>query len=320
MTNIISSNLGYPRIGEQREWKRALESYWDGEITKEQLEEKTTEIRLNNLKKQKELGVDLIPVGDFSLYDHVLDTAVTFGIVPSRFSYDGGVVDYDTYFAIARGKDDAVASEMTKWFNTNYHYIVPELNDVTPKLVENRALHYYEEAKEKLQIDGKPVILGPITFLKLSKGYEANQFNDLVDTFIPLYVEILQELANAGVLWVQIDEPILSTNITETELKQVEKVYRAFAEQVPGIQIILQTYFEKVFHYERIVQLPVSAIGLDFVHGNSLELLQTYGFPDDKILAAGIVDGRNVWRADLEEKLTILETIQRSGARSVGRY
>lgn len=311
MSKVLSSNLGYPRIGENREWKRALESYWNGEITEQELIDRTTEIRLQNLKKQKDQGIDLIPVGDFTLYDHVLDTAVTFGIVPKRFKYDGGKVDVDTYFAIARGVDDAVASEMTKWFNTNYHYIVPELNDANPTLVENRALYYYNEAKEKLGIDGKPVILGPITFLKLSKGYEEEEFSSLVDKFVPLYIEVLRQLAEAGATWVQIDEPILATNVSDEVLDEVEKVYEAFAEQVPEIQIILQTYFEKIFAYERIIKLPVKAIGLDFVHGDSLELLQQYGFPKDKVLAAGIIDGRNVWRANLEEKLTILETIQR---------
>ena len=309
MTNIISSNLGYPRIGEQREWKRALESYWDGAITEEQLEEKTTEIRLNNLKKQKELGIELIPVGDFSLYDHVLDTAVTFGIVPSRFAYDGGVVDYATYFAIARGKDNAVASEMTKWFNTNYHYIVPELNDVTPKLVENRALHYYEEAKEKLQIHGKPVILGPITFLKLSKGYTEEEFARLVDTFIPLYVEQLKELEAAGATWVQIDEPIFVTKVSEETLHLTKKVYDTFAKEVPGLKLLFQTYFEKIYNYAEIIQLPVAGFGIDFVHGDSLEQIRKFGFPQGKTLAAGIVNGRNVWRANLGEKLTILETL-----------
>ena len=310
MSNIKSSNLGYPRIGENREWKRALEAYWNGNISENELIEKTDEIRLNNLKKQKDKGIDLIPVGDFSLYDHVLDTATTFGIVPERYNYSGGKVDTDTYFAIARGVDDAVASEMTKWFNTNYHYIVPELNDAKPSLVENRALHYYQEAKEKLGIDGKPVILGPITFIKLSKGYEEADFSKLVDTFLPLYVQILQELADAGATWVQIDEPIFSSRVDEEVIEAAEKIYQAFADEVPGINIIFQTYFEKLFAYERISKLPVKAIGLDFVHGDSLELLKTYGFPKDKVLAAGIVDGRNVWRANLEDKLTILETIK----------
>ena len=310
MSNIKSSNLGYPRIGEHREWKRALEGFWNGEITQSELIEKTDDIRLNNLKKQQEQGIDLIPVGDFSLYDHVLDTSAIFGVVPDRYDYNGGKVDVNTYFSIARGLDEAIASEMTKWFNTNYHYIVPELNDATPKLVDNRALTYYKEAKETLGIDGKPVILGPITYLQLSKGYEASEFAGLVDTFLPLYVQILQELQEAGATWVQIDEPIFSTNVGEELIAAAEKVYRTFAEEVPGIQIIFQTYFEKVFHYERITQLPVKAIGLDFVHGDSLALLNTYGFPKDKVLAAGIVDGRNVWRANIDEKLTTLETIK----------
>lgn len=310
MSKIKSSNLGYPRIGENREWKRALEAYWNGNISEAELIEKTDEIRLNNLKKQKDEGIDLIPVGDFSLYDHVLDTSATFGIVPERYNYSGGKVDTDTYFAIARGVDDAVASEMTKWFNTNYHYIVPELKDVNPTLVENRALHYYKEAKEKLGIDGKPVILGPITYLKLSKGYEEAEFLQLVNTFLPLYVQILQELAAAGATWVQIDEPIFASRVDEEVIEAAETIYQTFADEAPGINIIFQTYFEKVFAYERISKLPVKAIGLDFVHGDSLALLKTYGFPKDKVLAAGIVDGRNVWRTNLGDKLTVLETIK----------
>src|SRR5690625_39791 len=310
MSTIKSSNLGYPRIGENREWKRALENYWNGNISEKELIEKTDVIRLQNLQKQKERGIDLIPVGDFSLYDHVLDTSVSFGIVPNRFDYAGGKADIDTYFAIARGADDAVAAEMTKWFNTNYHYIVPELNERQPKLVENRVLTFYKEAKEKVGIDGKPVILGPITFITLAKGYEESEFNQIVDAFLPLYVQLLQELAEAGATWVQIDEPIFATDVAENVVARAEKVYETIAEEVPGINVIFQTYFEKTFHYERISTLPVKAIGLDFVHGNSLELLKTYGFPKDKVLAAGIIDGRNVWSANLEEKLTILETIK----------
>ena len=310
MTKIISSNIGYPRIGENREWKRSLENFWDGNISEGELIEQTTAIRLNNLKKQKELGIDLIPVGDFSFYDHVLDTSITFGVVPSRFTYNGGKVDLETYFAIARGADEAIASEMTKWFNTNYHYIVPELNDVTPALVDNRALTYYEEAKEKLGIDGKPVILGPITFLKLAKGYEKDEFARLVDTFIPLYVEQLKQLHAAGAEWVQIDEPIFVTKVDLETLAAAKKVYETFAEEVPGLKIIFQTYFEKIYHYAEITQLPVAAFGIDFVHGDSLEQIRQFGFPQGKTLAAGIIDGRNVWRADLGEKLTILETLK----------
>ncbi|MGG4181624.1 5-methyltetrahydropteroyltriglutamate--homocysteine S-methyltransferase [Virgibacillus pantothenticus] len=310
MSKIKSSNIGYPRIGENREWKRTLENFWSGVISETELIEKTTEIRLRNLKKQQEKGIDLIPVNDFSLYDHVLDTAITFGIVPKRFNYIGGKVDRHTYFAIARGTDGAVASEMTKWFNTNYHYIVPELNGVKPSLVENRALTFYQEAKEKLGIDGKPVLLGPVTFVKLAKGYDQQEFSTIVKKFIPQYVQILQELVEAGASWIQIDEPILVTQLSKEEIAVVEKVYQAFAEHVPHAQIILQTYFEKITAYEKIVNLPVKAIGMDFVHGDSLELLKTYGFPKDKVLAAGIIDGRNVWRANLAEKRTILEVIR----------
>lgn len=310
MTKIISSNIGYPRIGEKREWKRSLENYWEGNITAATLLEQTTDIRLNNLKKQKELGIDLIPVGDFSLYDHVLDTAISFGIVPERFNHEAGPVDIDTYFAIARGKDKAVASEMTKWFNTNYHYIVPELNEAKPALVENRALTYYQEAKEKLNIDGKPVLLGPISFLSLSKGYEAEDFATLVDSFLPLYVEQLKQLADAGATWVQIDEPIFVTKVEKSVLEAAKKVYTTFAEEVPNIKIIFQTYFEKIYHFEEVTQLPVAGFGLDFVHGDSLEQIREFGFPQGKTLVAGIVDGRNVWRADLGEKLTILETLK----------
>src|SRR5690625_2330713 len=310
MTKVISSNIGYPRIGEKREWKRSLESIWSGEITEEELLSQTGKLRLENLKKQQDAGVELIPVGDHSLYDHVLDTATTFGVVPKRYDYEGGKVDLKTYFAIARGVENAVASEMTKWFNTNYHYIVPELNDVEPKLVDNRALRFYKEAKEELGIDGKPVILGPITFLKLSKGYAEEDFGSLVKTFTPLYVQVLKELAEAGATWVQIDEPIFSTNVSAEVVDYAKEVYEAFHKEVPEINVIFQTYFERIFHYEEIIKLHVQGIGIDFIHGNSLEQLKTYGFPKDKVLVAGVINGRNVWRANLEEKFTLLETIK----------
>ena len=310
MTKVISSNIGYPRIGEKREWKRSLESFWSGEITEEELLSQTGKLRLENLKKQQDAGVELIPVGDHSLYDHVLDTATMFGVVPKRYDYEGGKVDLKTYFAIARGVENAVASEMTKWFNTNYHYIVPELNDVEPKLVDNRALRFYKEAKEELGIDGKPVILGPITFLKLSKGYAEEDFGSLVKTFTPLYVQVLKELAEAGATWVQIDEPIFSTNVSAEVVDYAKEVYEAFHKEVPEINVIFQTYFERIFHYEEIIKLPVQGIGIDFIHGNSLEQLKTYGFPKDKVLVAGVINGRNVWRANLEEKFTLLETIK----------
>ncbi|MBC6127553.1 5-methyltetrahydropteroyltriglutamate--homocysteine S-methyltransferase [Listeria booriae] len=309
MANVQSSNLGYPRLGEKREWKKALENYWNNKISEEQLLSETKELRLHALKKQQDKGIDLIPVGDFSFYDHILDTSITFGIVPKRFAYDGGKVPIDTYFEIARGKDDAVASEMTKWFNTNYHYIVPELEGAKPQLTENRALFYYEEAKRELGIDGKPVLVGPITYLKLAKGNA--DFKGLLDQLVPLYGQVLKELQDAGATWVQIDEPYLATSFDKSELALFEEVYANFAKVAPDLKIELQTYFESLDYFEDVVKLPVAAIGVDFVHdhGESIEALEKFGFPADKVLGAGVIDGRNVWRADLDAKLALLERI-----------
>ncbi|MFJ5621531.1 5-methyltetrahydropteroyltriglutamate--homocysteine S-methyltransferase [Peribacillus loiseleuriae] len=311
MSKVKSSNLGYPRIGEKREWKKALEQFWTGKLEKAEFLDQIEEIRLKHLQKQNDQGIDLIPVGDFSLYDHVLDTAVMFGIVPKRFEYDGGKVSLETYFDIARGTTGAVASEMTKWFNTNYHYIVPELDGAVPTLVENRPLQFYKEAKQKLGINGKPVILGPVTFVKLSKGYKENDFKAVVDQFVPLYAAILRELQEEGVEWVQIDEPILSTTLLKEEISLFNDVYQTLNEAAPNVKVILQTYFDSIEHYEDVISLPVQGIGLDFVHdrGQNLAALKKHGFPEDKVLATGVIDGRNIWRANLDEKYAILAEI-----------
>ena len=166
-----------------------------------------------------------------------------FGIVPKRFSYEGGVVPLSVYYGIARGTKDATASEMTKWFNTNYHYIVPELDGVAPVLTENRPLATYREAKEKLGIEGKPVIVGPLTFLKLSKGYQSSETDAWLEKLLPLYVQILQELAQDGVQWVQIDEPILVTKLSDADLKRLTSIYGTFAASAPGLNIIFANLF-----------------------------------------------------------------------------
>ncbi|HEU5140689.1 MAG TPA: 5-methyltetrahydropteroyltriglutamate--homocysteine S-methyltransferase [Bacillales bacterium] len=312
MTEVKSSNLGYPRIGEKREWKKALEKYWSGKWDQARFSREMEHRRLVHLQKQRELGIDVIPVGDFSLYDHVLDTAVTFGLVPERFrSEKEGPVSLDTYFAIARGRQDAVASEMTKWFNTNYHYIVPELEGSEPRLTENRPLHYYKEAKEKLGIDGKPVILGPITFLKLAKGYEESEFGYWLNKLVPLYEQVAQELQEAGVKWVQFDEPILALEVSDSDLEWFRSVYAALNDAAPELNILLQTYFEAVDRYQDVIDLPVQGIGLDFVsdQGRNLASLEKHGFPENKVLAAGVIDGRNVWRSNLQEKSELLSKI-----------
>lgn len=309
-----SSNLGYPRIGEKREWKRALERYWKGDCSEEELLQETKNLRLKNLQKQKLQGIDLIPVGDFSFYDHVLDTATMFGQVPSRFAYNGGKVPLQTYFQIARGNTTAVAAAMKKWFNTNYHYIVPELGERKPTLTENRPLFFYREAKEALGIEGKPVLLGPLTFIKLAKGYEEDKLEETVASYLPLYAQILKELEAEGVKWIQIDEPYLVTDVTPREWQITQQIYHTLQEAAPKLKVILQTYFDAVTDYETIISLPVAGIGLDFVHddGQHLASIQQYGFPEDKILAAGIIDGRNVWRTNLEEKWGLLAKIQKA--------
>ncbi|KAA0562118.1 5-methyltetrahydropteroyltriglutamate--homocysteine S-methyltransferase [Bacillus sp. CH30_1T] len=311
MSKVISSNLGYPRIGEKREWKKTLEQFWAGKIEKDSFLEQMEEIRVNHLKKQLDQGIDLVPVGDFSLYDHVLDTAVMFGLVPERFHYSGGKVSLETYFEMARGSKDAVALEMTKWFNTNYHYLVPELDGIVPQLVENRPLHFYKEAKEKTGIKGKPVILGPFTFVKLSKGYETGDYKTHVDQFVSLYAEVLRELQEEGVEWVQMDEPILCTSIGDEEINQFKEVYQTLKESCPGLKIILQTYYDSLERYQRVLTLPVDGIGIDFVYdrGENLAALKKFGFPKDKFLAAGILDGRNIWRSNLADTNSLLSFI-----------
>lgn len=306
-----SSVLGYPRIGADREWKKALEAFWAGKLEETEFLQRLQDIRLDHLRKQQAKGVDLIPVNDFSFYDHILDTAVMFGIVPKRFSYDGGAVPLSVYYGIARGTKDAAASEMTKWFNTNYHYIVPELDGAEPALTENRPLVAYREAKAQLGIEGKPVIVGPLTFLKLSKGYDKSETDAWLNRLLPLYSQLLKELADEGVQWVQIDEPILVTSLDTADISRLNKIYKTFATAAPGLNIMLQTYFESVEHYDDIVALPVQGIGLDFVHGLSgnLKSIQTSGFPADKVLGAGVIDGRGIWKASLQDKLLLLESL-----------
>ncbi|SFP61015.1 5-methyltetrahydropteroyltriglutamate--homocysteine S-methyltransferase [Salibacterium halotolerans] len=304
-----SSTPGYPRLGENREWKRTLESFWSEKIGREEFLQTMKDLRLEYLQKQKDKGIDLVPVGDFSYYDHILDTAVMFGLIPERFQ--GSTDTLQTYFNMARGTDEAPACEMTKWFNTNYHYIVPELGNIIPSLHENKPLQDYKEAKQELGLETKPVLIGPFTLLKLSKGYDAADFNAKLEQLLPLYTTVLQQLQEAGASWVQIDEPSLVPTISEEEVRSVQHIYETFAADVPELSILLQTYFEGVHFYEKITSLPVAGIGLDFVHGyeKNMAALKQFGFPEDKTLAAGVIDGRNIWRADLKAKEELLKEI-----------
>lgn len=316
MSNVRSGNLGYPRIGGNREWKKALEAFWAGKLDEASFLRELKAIRLANLKAQQDRGIDVIPVGDFTYYDHVLDTSVMFGIVPSRFGWKGGEVDLATYYAVARGNKSAPASEMTKWFNTNYHYIVPELNGASPALTRNRLLDAYREAKAELGIEGRPVLVGLYTFLKLAKGYEKKELDGWIERLLPLYAQVLRELEAEGVQWVQVDEPFLATTLDREDLSRVARIYEILTQAAPGIKLQLQTYFESVDSYEAVVALPVHGIGLDFVHdgGRNLEAVRKFGFPADKVLGAGLIDGRGIWRADLRSKLAILSELQNAAA------
>ncbi|MFD0869585.1 5-methyltetrahydropteroyltriglutamate--homocysteine S-methyltransferase [Paenibacillus residui] len=310
---LTSGNLGYPRIGENREWKKQLEAYWGGKLEQEELLASMKEIRLNHLRKQREAGLDWIPVADFTLYDTMLDTAAMFGLVPDRFDYTGGPVPLETYFAMARGNRSAAACEMTKWFTTNYHYIVPEFGERTPSLVDNRILALYKEAKEELGIEGRPVLIGPYTFLKLSKGYDRTRFQEVMQSLLPAYAQLLQELEQEGVQWLQMDEPALVMSVTDEEMQAVRDSYHYLHSAAPRLKLLLQTYFDSAERYSELVALPVQAIGLDLVSGRTrhLDALEQYGFPEDKLLAAGVVDGRNIWRTDLDDRLQLLESIAR---------
>lgn len=311
MSKVLSGNLGYPRIGQQREWKKSIEAFWSGKIEEAELHVRLTDIRLHNLKLQQDKGIDIIPVGDFTYYDHVLDTAVMFGLIPARFEFAGGEVPLTTYYDIARGNKGAAASEMTKWFNTNYHYIVPELGVRQPEITVNKPLVAYREAKQKLGIEGRPVLLGLYTFLKLSKGFDNAGVDGWIDQLLPLYVQVLRELQEAGVKWVQIDEPALVTSVTTEDLGRLTLIYDTISREVPELSLLLQTYFEALSSYEAIVSLPVAGIGLDLVHGlkGNLEALRRYGFPSGKTLGAGVIDGRNIWRADLYRQYELLQEL-----------
>ncbi|MBG9211301.1 5-methyltetrahydropteroyltriglutamate--homocysteine S-methyltransferase [Mammaliicoccus sciuri] len=307
MMTIKTSNLGFPRLGKKREWKKAIESYWAKKIDKAELDQTLQDLHKEILTIQKDHHVDHIPTGDFSLYDHVLDTSLLFNIIPERFQ--GRPVDDDLLFDIARGNKDHVASALIKWFNTNYHYIVPEWDNVSPQLNNNVLLEKFNFSKE-VGVTSHPVILGPVTYVALSKGGDQS-FDEKVRTLLPLYKEVFEQLTEAGAEYIQVDEPILVTD-GAADLQDITKeAYEFFNEAAPAAKLVLQTYFERV-DLNFVGQLPVYGFGLDFVHDNGFNLQQIKDglFPKEKALFAGIVDGRNVWSTNIEEKKDLIETLQ----------
>jgi len=209
------------------------------------------------------------------------------------------------------GRQDVVACEMTKWFNTNYHYIVPEYEDgMALTLLENRPLDCYREVKNELGISGKPVLIGPFSFAKFSKG-SFKSVPDFVEKLMPLYIQLLQQLENEGVNWVQMDEPFLVTSLISQELDLLFSIYNRLTEKVPKLKILLQTYFGSIDCYQELIALPVHGIGLDFVQGfdENIQQVIKHKFSTEKILAVGLIDGRNIWRANLKHCLDILNKI-----------
>jgi len=304
----VATIPGYPRIGKHRELKKALEAYWSGKIGEEELLAAGAEVRRSGWEAQAGAGIDVSPVNDFSFYDQVLDTVALVGAVPERYGWSGGNVDLDTYFAMARGRTgerDVRAMEMTKWFDTNYHYIVPELHrDMTFALSSTKPFDEYTEARA-LGVNAKPVLLGPVTFLLLGKTVlphdESFDRLSLLDAILPVYVEAVRRLADAGAEWIQLDEPILVQDLSGGELDALKQAYAALAAARGNAKIIVQTYFDHVGEaYDTLVNLPVDGIGFDFLRGpENLHIIEKRGFPGDKVLVAGVIDGRNIWAADL---------------------
>ncbi len=311
----LTHNLGFPRIGAQRELKKALETYWKGQNDVDQLLATARAIRTGNWLLQQKAGIDLIPVGDFSLYDHILDMTTLLGAIPHRFGNTGDKISPDLYFAMARGTADQPAMEMTKWFNTNYHYIVPEFDDTTRfRLASDRLFQEIEDAKA-LGITAKAVLIGPLTYLYLGKEVTPGfQRLDLLPRLLPVYREILQKIASLGVEWVQIDEPILSLDLEQPWRDSFAEAYHTLHDG--SCRLLLTTYFGTVDHHLTLLKnLPVDGLHIDVSSApEQLESFLTEDF-SGKTLSLGCIDGRNIWRADLSQKL---ETLSQAASRFAG--
>ena len=313
-----SHNLGFPSLGAARELKRATEGYWAGKLPAADLLAAAKTLRARHWSLQHDAGVELIPVNDFSLYDRMLDTCAMVGAVPARYGWrPRSPVDLDTYFAMARGSQgkgrDVVAMEMTKWFDTNYHYLVPELaQDQQFVLSSTKPVDELKEAKA-LGIAAKPVLIGPVTFLLLAKTARGGDRLAYLDGLLPVYADVLKQLQGAGAEWVQIDEPTLALDRTDAERKAFARAYEYFAKEVPGIRILLATYFAGLGENTRAAHaLPVAGLHVDLVRGRADldRVVEHWPTGGGRVLSAGVVDGRNVWRSDLEVLLSTLERVR----------
>ncbi|MCR8689904.1 MULTISPECIES: 5-methyltetrahydropteroyltriglutamate--homocysteine S-methyltransferase [Campylobacter] len=301
---------GFPRIGEQRELKFALESFWAGKTSFSEVEKVAAELKKRHWNYQIDAKVDLISVNDFSYYDLMLDNIITFGAIPPRFA---GLSGYDLYFSMARGNANSVAMEMTKWFNTNYHYIVPELSrDVKFNLNSSKIIAEYKEAKEAGVKNAKINLIGPITFLALSKTTDGSNALDHLDALSSEYVKLIAELSKLdNEIIIQIDEPIFVTDRAAELASKIVPIYDLLASVADNVKIIFMTYFEHANEaVAQVVKSKIWAIGLDFVHAacqeEALKLLSN----SDKVLFAGLIDGRNVWVSNLDAKAEIVNKIK----------
>lgn len=311
-----TNNLGYPRIGSNRELKKASELYWAGKISVEELIDTGKEIRLTNWKLQAEAGIDLIPSNDFSFYDQVLDLTLTLGAIPERYhEFAKTNSSIDLYFAMARGAQkngqDVVAMEMTKWFDTNYHYIVPEFTKNQKfELFSEKIINEFKEAKD-LGIVTKPVLIGPISYLLLGKEKEEGFHRiDLVDKLLPVYFEIFEKLQAENVEYIQLDEPFLALNLTDKERKTFTEVYNEINIRFPKIKIILANYFDCFGeNLATALALPVDTFHLDLVRCPLQldDILQSGKLNATVNLSLGVVDGRNIWKNDFKNSLKLIK-------------
>ena len=306
----LTSSLGFPRVGVQRELKKSIEAYWKGKAPEAALQETARALRLRHWQLQQEAGIDHIPSNDFSLYDHVLDTCALVGAVPPRYNWKGGIIDSQTYFAMARGNDDVTAMDMSKWFDTNYHYIVPELQKgQTFALSSTKPFDEYEEAK-KAGIETRPVLVGPLTFLIISK--KATDFTacrcTLVPSLVKVYIEALKKLEALGAEWVQIDEPALALDLADSYKAAYKEAYAEIRKAVPRLKIMIATYFDGLRDNTALAaSLPVNGLHIDLKRAPEQLDDVLSKLPDDKVLSLGLVDGRNIWKNDLSAALDVAE-------------
>jgi len=311
-----TNNLGYPRIGSNRELKKASELYWAGKISADELIDAGKEIRFKNWCLQSEAGVDLIPSNDFSFYDQVLDLTLAVGAIPQRYhELAKSNSSLDLYFAMARGSQkngqDAVAMEMTKWFDTNYHYIVPEFTKNQKfELFSEKIISEFKEANA-VGIKTKPVLIGPVSYLLLGKEKEEG-FNriDLIDALLPVYFEILEKLQAENAEYIQLDEPFLALNLTDKERNVFTKVYNEINVRFPKLKIILANYFDCFGeNLETALALPVDTLHLDLVRCQLQldDILESGKLAPNVNLSLGVVDGRNIWKNDFKKSLELIK-------------